>query len=61
MRGYGDEQARPKFGQLSCFASDPSFAGFTYWVAQSGNSGTRLCEAPREALVPTSTSRASTG
>ena len=27
---FGEERGRPKFGELSCFASDPSFAGFTY-------------------------------
>ena len=26
----GEERGRPKFGELSCFASDTSFAGFTY-------------------------------
>jgi hypothetical protein len=30
MREIGEERGRPKFGELSCFASDPSFAGFTY-------------------------------
>ena len=31
-RACGEERGRPKFGQSSCFASDPSLAGFTWFV-----------------------------